>query len=144
MTGVRTGSRLLAAALLLAPGWPAAAAPPSIQGLWRTDDGKALVRIGACGERMCGRIARILDTGADVPTTDVNNPDPGRRARPLVGLRILSGYSAGKTAWEGGHAYDPKTGNSYKSRLRLNADGSLRVTGCVLFVCRSRRWTRSG
>ena len=133
---------LFAASLLLAP-LSGAAAAPSIEGLWRTDDGKALVRIAACGQRMCGTIARVLDTSPDVPRTDVNNPDRNRRNRPIVGLQILSGFTGGPTEWTGGQAYDPKSGSSYKSSLRLNADGSLRVTGCVLFVCRSKRWTRS-
>ena len=133
---------LLAAFLLLVP-LPGAAAAPSVEGLWLTDDGKALIRIAPCGQRMCGRIARVLDTGPNVPGTDVNNPDPRRRNRPIVGLQILSGFRGGPSEWTGGQAYDPKSGSSYKSSLRLNADGSLRVTGCVLFVCRSRRWTRS-
>ena len=135
--------RALSAALLaLAPLSAVAAASP-LEGLWRTDDGKALVRIAACGQRMCGTIARVLATGPDVPRTDVNNPDTSRRGRPLVGLQILSGFTGGPTEWKGGQAYDPKSGSSYKSSLRLNADGSLRVTGCVLFVCRSKRWTRA-
>ena len=132
-----------AASLLLAP-LSGAAAASSIEGLWRTDDGKAVVRVAACGQRMCGTIARVLDTSPDVPSTDVNNPDPNRRNRPLVGLQILSGFTGGPSEWTGGQAYDPKSGSSYKSSLRLNADGSLRVTGCVLFVCRSKRWTRTG
>ena len=132
-----------AAALLLAPLSAAAAAPP-IAGLWRTDDGKAVVRIAACGQQMCGTISRVLDSDPDVPKTDVNNPDPRRRGRPIVGLQILWGFTNGASEWEGGQAYDPKSGSSYKSSLRLNADGSLRVTGCVLFVCRSKRWTRAG
>ena len=93
---------------------------------------------------MCGRIARVLDTGANVPGTDVNNPNPARRGASLVGLQVLSGFRSGTAAWEGGRAYDPKSGSSYKSSLRLNADGSLRVTGCVLVICRSKRWTRFG
>jgi uncharacterized protein (DUF2147 family) len=133
---------LLTVALSLAP-LSGAAAAPSVAGLWRTDDGKAVVRIAACGQRMCGTIARVLDTSPNVPTTDVNNPDPQLRNRPLVGLQILWGFTSGSTEWEDGQAYDPKSGNSYDSSLRLNADGSLRVTGCVLFVCRSRRWTRA-
>ena len=134
---------LSAIALLLAPLSATAAASP-LEGLWRTDDGKALVRIAACGQRMCGTIARVLDTSPDVPRTDVNNPDPNRRNRPLVGTQILSGFAGGPTEWKGGRAYDPKSGSSYKSSLRLNADGSLRVTGCVLFICQSKRWTRAG
>jgi len=133
---------LLALPLMLAP-LPAAATAPSVTGLWRTDDGSALVEIAACGRQMCGRISRVLATGPDVPRTDVNNPDPHRRTQPLVGLQILSGFDAKAAAWEGGKAYDPKSGNSYNASLRLNRDGSLRVTGCVLFVCQSKRWTRS-
>jgi len=133
---------LLALLALLAP-LPGAAAAPSVEGLWLTDDGKAVIRIAPCGPRMCGRIARVLDTRPNVPKTDVNNPDPSRRNQALVGLQILWGFSGGPTEWKNGRAYDPKSGSSYKSSLRLNADGSLRVTGCVLFVCRSRRWTRS-
>jgi uncharacterized protein (DUF2147 family) len=133
---------LLVLALTLAP-VSAAAAAPSVAGSWRTDDGSAVVDIAPCGRQMCGRITRVLATGADVPRTDVNNSDPGRRDRPLVGLPILSGFSPGAKAWEGGRAYDPKSGKSYDASLRLNADGSLRVTGCVLFICRSVRWTRA-
>ena len=134
---------LLAAVLLLAP-LPGAAAAASVEGLWLTDDGKALIRIAPCGQRMCGRIARVLDTGPNVPSTDVNNPDPARRSQAILGLQVLSGFTGGPAQWTGGQAYDPKSGSRYKSSLRLNADGSLRVTGCVLFVCRSKRWTRPG
>ena len=145
MSGARSAvvRGLSIAALMLAP-LSSAAAAPSIEGLWRTDDGKAVVRIAACGQRMCGTIARVLDTDPNVPKTDVNNPDPRRRDRPIVGLQILWGFTAGQAEWEDGQAYDPKSGSSYDSSLRLNADGSLRVTGCVLFVCRSKRWTRAG
>ena len=45
--------------------------------------------------------------------------------------------------WKDGRAYDPKKGSSYNSSMRLNRDGSLRITGCVLFVCQSVRWTRT-
>lgn len=131
---------LLALPLALAP-LPAAAAP-SVEGQWRTDDGSAVVEIAPCGPQLCGRIARVLASGPDVPRTDVNNSDPARRTRPLVGLQILSGFHPGPKAWEGGRAYDPKSGRSYDASLRLNPDGSLRVTGCVLIVCQSVRWTR--
>jgi len=131
---------LFALMLALAP-FSGAAAAPAVAGQWRTEDGSAVVEIGMCGEQMCGRIVRVLASGA--PRTDVNNADPGRRTRPLVGLQILSGFRPGPRAWEHGKAYDPKSGNSYDASLRLNADGSLRVTGCVLFVCQSVRWTRT-
>lgn len=133
---------LLALGLALAP-LSAAAAAPAIEGLWRTEDGSAVVEIAACGRQMCGHVARVLAAGPNVPRTDVNNANPARRSRPLVGLPILWNFDPGPKAWEHGRAYDPKSGKSYDASLRLNADGSLRVTGCVLFICQSVRWTRS-
>jgi uncharacterized protein (DUF2147 family) len=131
----------LALPLALAPA-AAAAAPSSVQGLWLTDDHKGVVQIAPCGSHMCGRIAKVLDSGPDVPKTDVHNPDPRLRARPLVGLVTLTGFSGSGSDWSGGRAYDPKSGKSYRSNLRLNPDGSLNVSGCILFLCESRRWTR--
>ena len=133
---------LLAVSILLAP-LSAAAAAPAVAGRWLTDDGKAVVEVAACGRQMCGRIVRVLDPDPNVPTTDANNPDRARRNRPLIGLQVLSGFTPRATDWAGGRAYDPKSGKSYRSSLRLNRDGSLRITGCVLFICQSVRWTRS-
>ena len=130
------------AVLLLFAAVPAAAAAPEVEGQWLTEDGKAVVEVAPCGRQMCGKIVRVLDARPSVPKTDVNNPDRSLRTRPLVGLRVLWGFTPGATAWEGGRAYDPKNGNSYPSTLALNRDGSLKITGCVLFVCQSVRWTR--
>lgn len=120
----------------------AAVAPQGIEGQWLTDDQKGVVQIAPCGAQMCGRIVKVLDKGPSVPATDVNNPDPKRRGQPIVGLLTLSGFSRDGAMWKGGRAYDPKSGRSYRASLGLNPDGSLKVTGCVLFICEARRWTR--
>lgn len=130
---------VLALLCVAAPAW----ATPNITGNWLTDDGKGVVRIGPCGRQMCGWIARVLDRGPNVPTRDVNNPEARLRARPIVGLQTLSGFSPAADSWTGGQAYDPKSGHSYRTTLSLNADGSLNVRGCVMFICESRRWTRA-
>jgi uncharacterized protein (DUF2147 family) len=121
----------------------AASGPPNITGDWVTAVGNAIVRIGSCGTRTCGTIIRVLAHGSAVPQTDVNNPVRARRSQPLVGLKVLSGFAATTSGWANGRAYDPKTGRTYKARLALNRDGTLVVTGCVLFICKSQRWTRS-
>lgn len=117
----------------------AAAAPPPIQGDWLTADRTAIVRIGPCGAHLCGVVLRVLAKGPTVPRTDVRNPDKTLRSRPLVGLPVLTGFAKDGS---GGRAYDAKTGRSYKARLASNGDGSLTVTGCILFLCKSQRWTR--
>lgn len=120
----------------------AGAAPLSLDGDWITADRHAIVRIAPCGSDLCGTVIRVLVRGPNVPTTDVKNPDRQMRSRPLLGLRVLTGFSRDGEQWTGGRAYDPNTGGSYKARLSRNADGSLTVTGCILFLCKSQRWVR--
>lgn len=120
----------------------AAAAPQSVEGLWLNDDRKGLVQIAPCGRKLCGTIVKVLSRDPKAPKTDIHNPDPKLRGRGFVGLAVLTGFERSGTMWTGGRAYDPESGKSYRSTLQLNPDGSLRVTGCVLFICDSRRWTR--
>ena len=112
-------------------------AAPAFTGDWVTNDRTAIVRITPCGGALCGRIVRVIARGA--PTTDANNPDRALRSRPLAGLTVLSGFTPAGT---GGRAYNPRNGRSYRATLALNGDGSLRVTGCVMMICRSQTWTR--
>lgn len=117
------------------------AAPPGMAGDWRTEDGSAVVRIGDCGATLCGRITRVLNPGA--PPNDANNPNRALRSRPLVGIPVLSGFARNASGDLQGTAYDPKSGRSYRSYLSLNDNGTLRVTGCVTFICRSQTWRRA-
>ena len=113
------------------------AASSGLTGDWVTADRAAIVRIAPCGGGLCGRVFRVL---ARAPTTtDSRNPDRALRNRPLVGLTVLSGFSAAGT---GGRAYNPKNGRTYRATLTLNRDATLRVTGCVAIICRSETWTR--
>jgi uncharacterized protein (DUF2147 family) len=121
-----------------------AAVPPGVAGDWVNADRTAIIRIAPCGAQLCGAVIRVLARGPNVPSTDVHNPDPRLRSRPFVGLRVLAGFSRSGAVWAGGRAYDPKTGKSYRSRLTLNPDGTLRVTGCIAIFCRSQQWMRAG
>lgn len=132
--------RLLLPIVLMLVSSPASAAD-AVFGRWLTDDGAAIVRVVPCGDRVCGAIARVLDPKA--PPNDANNPDRRLRSRPLVGTAVLRDFIRSGVGWKGGRAYDPKTGKSYASELMVQQDGRLKVTGCILFLCRSRRWTRS-
>lgn len=118
-----------------------ACAADTVFGNWLTDDGAAVVRIGRCGQKLCGTIDRVLDPKA--PVNDINNPDPRLRSTPLVGTIVLRGFAPANGQWQGGRAYDPKAGRSYRSQLEVMKDGRLKVTGCILFLCRSRHWTRT-
>lgn len=130
-----------ALSLLLLLSSPGGGHQPTIFGHWRTSNGNAIVAIERCGSQACGRIETVLDQAA--PRTDVNNPDPALRTRPLAGTRVLSGFTPDGHNWRGGRAYDPKSGRSYAAKMTVAEDGRLALTGCILFLCKTQYWTRA-
>ena len=51
---------------------PAVAATP-IAGRYLTEDGAGVVEVARCGEKICGRLVRIIKATPGAPTADVNN-----------------------------------------------------------------------
>ncbi len=131
----------LALPFILLAGAADAATP--IAGRWITAGGKAMVRIDRCGTEICGRIERVLKATPGGATTDVNNKDKGLRARPFVGLPILTGFTDQGKDWRG-RIYNPEDGKTYKSVVTRAADGTLKVKGCVAFLCQTQTWQPAG
>ena len=131
-------ARTAAALLALSLAGAAHAAQP-ITGRWLIEDGSAVVQVGPCGGATCGRIVTVLKPRAGAPTTDANNPDAALRNRPIVGIPILSGFSDAGKDWRG-QIYDPRTGKSYKSIVTHEKDGTLKVKGCISFLCQTQVW----
>jgi uncharacterized protein (DUF2147 family) len=131
---------MLISTLLLASAAPAAAIEP-VTGRWLTDSKDGIVRIGRCGNALCGRLVETL-TPIEGPPVDRNNPDPALRDRPIIGLPVLTGFRPDGTVWAG-TAYDPKVGKSYRTTLERIAPDTLKVRGCVAIFCRSVLWTRA-
>lgn len=129
-----------AAVAALALSTSAAAASRPVQGKWLTENGKALVNIAPCGQSLCGKIVKIVKATPGRPHTDFKNPDPALRDKPVVGLNILTGFKDVGSIWKGA-IYDPESGKSYKSKLDRNPDGTLKVQGCIAFLCRTQTWT---
>lgn len=131
---------LLAGLMVLAA--PVEAAAP-IAGRWVTPEGDSIVTIGPCGRQTCGRITTFLRKPSTPNPVDRNNPDPALRGRPVLGLAVLTGFADAGEDWRG-RIYDPRSGRSYKSILSRQADGTLKVQGCVAFLCRTQVWRRAG
>ncbi|HEU5443126.1 MAG TPA: DUF2147 domain-containing protein [Steroidobacteraceae bacterium] len=109
---------ILAAALTMATVSAHARAPaqtPTVLGYWRTPSG-AVVRIAPCGRKLCAQIAEL--SLGNHPLTDMRNPDPRLRSRPLCGLRIGAGFlETDPQHASRGRLYDPKSGRTYSGQM---------------------------
>jgi uncharacterized protein (DUF2147 family) len=125
---------------------PALAADP-VEGDWMAGS-TTKVRIAPCAskpDRLCGTIVWLKNPNdrSGQPSRDVSNPDAKLRGRTLVGLPFIRDFRRVEPGrWTGGKIYDPEGGKTYDSRMRINADGSLKLEGCVLVVCRAQTWRR--
>lgn len=142
---------LAAAPLAAAPAAPVAAAD-RVVGLWLTEEQDAHVRIEKVGETYQGRIVWLKeplypadDDGgmAGRPKVDRENPDPARRAAPILGLPIVAGFRFRDGEWKDGTIYDPNNGKTYKCRMWFDG-ATLRVRGFIgiSLLGRSTSWTR--
>lgn len=141
---MRKQAGILAAALGLAAMVPTAFAAQPITGRWVTAEKDAVVAIAKCGKALCGRIEKflVMPAGGN-DQRDVNNSDPAKRTRKLIGTAILTGLVANGEAWHG-EVYDPKKGKTYKAEVRRKPDGTLEVKGCVGPFCQAQVWKRAG
>lgn len=119
---------------------PALAAAP-VTGKWLTAESDSVIEIGTCGGTVCGKVLRVLKMmpGGGVPI-DRNNPNASLRTRKVEGIMILTGFADAGSSWKG-KIYDPKSGKTYTSYLTRNANGTLKVQGCVGPFCQAFTWT---
>lgn len=101
----------------------------AVHGRWSPqppDDGT--IEIMACEQGLCAYIREA-------------EPEPGEKS--LDGYLLFKNFEyAGEHRWTGGTIYDPRSGKSYKSKLRLLDPDRLRVKGYLWFFYGSQIWTR--
>jgi uncharacterized protein (DUF2147 family) len=133
-----------AAALLIAS--PALAGDPS--GAWLTRNGDSKVAMAKCGQALCGTIVGLKQpNGTDgKPKVDSNNPDAGKRTRPIVGTMIVLNMTPSGTPdkWNG-QVYNPEDGKTYSGSITLKGANELDLQGCVAggLICKTQTWTRT-
>lgn len=145
--------RLALAAALLLSGLASASAEtgqdsgkdPS--GTWLTEDGRAKIRIDRCGAgqaQVCGKVVwlKVATTESGAPRTDLKNPDPKKRSRPVIGLPLIDGLKPDAHKFSG-EIYNVEEGKTYQVSLERESPSELSVSGCLLRVlCGSQTWTR--
>lgn len=114
--------------------------------MWKNEDAK--IEIFKDGEKLDGKIAALNEkyTKDGQKKTDIHNPDPAKRERPLIGLVVIKGTSPdGPNKWDGGTGYDPMTGNTYSVSLEYDGGNTLKVRGYlpISVIGRTEVWTRA-
>jgi uncharacterized protein (DUF2147 family) len=140
---------LLVIAALLSQAGQGVAAQDAILGSWLTEDGASKVEITATEAAdgstvFAGKVVWLEQpTRAGKPVHDANNSDASLRARPILGIEVLSGFKVGAAgAWSGGTMYSPRKGKSYPAELSLAPDGRLQIEVKAGFVSKTVYWTR--
>lgn len=125
----------------------------SILGIWKTEMDESKVEIFRCGEKFCGKIVWLKnpnytdskDGEIGTPVIDRHNSESALRKRPVLGLRIMEGFTEQSASyWGNGTCYDPKSGNTYRGKIHLAAPDRLELRGYIgipLFG-RTSVWTR--
>lgn len=140
---IRIIAILTLAAVTLAP--PAAAQPQSeAHGTWLTKNRDARVRVADCGPMLCGTIVWLsepIDRETGKPMTDKLNPDPARRSRPMIGVRIFGMQKAGNR-WTG-TIYNAEDGKTYSGSVEMIGPNRLKIEGCLGPFCDHEIWVRT-
>lgn len=135
---MRLTSVVMAVALATAFSAAAFAADPS--GTWLSESGKTKVRIAPCGgNAWCGTILWVKGPEQN----DVNNPDPAKHGKPLVGSLLISDMKPDGDAYKGA-LYDYTSGKTYTGKLKVTG-AKLALSGCVLggLLCKSESWSKA-
>lgn len=113
-----------------------------VLGTWASapsEEGRRIhVRIAHCAaphqDKMCGVITRVLDAaGKSISTA---------RAKGMIGKVMLWGMTPdGPSSWDNGKIWAPDKDKVYDAEMALQG-GKLKVSGCVLIICRSQTWSR--
>jgi uncharacterized protein (DUF2147 family) len=138
--------RAVLAALTLAAGasWATAADDPS--GTWLTQDRRARIRIERCGPggaQLCGYVVWLREavTEGGQPRADAQNPDAGKRTRPLLGHQLLLGLAPEANGRYAGQIYNSEDGKKYDVTVWTETPGQLQVRGCLIaFLCSTQSW----
>ena len=110
-------------------------------GVWRLEDDKYQVQVLSKAGTWYGKIVAL---GPGVPPKDLNNPDPARRTRDVVGTNLFWNlrWDPAARKFSGGRLYSAERGREIAAEAWLDGRNTLRVQGRVLMMTRTVTFRR--
>jgi uncharacterized protein (DUF2147 family) len=113
-----------------------AAAPPPIEGRWRSPGGNSIIAIAPCGDGLCGTVAWASAKA---------KKDASKGTDQLIGAQLLTSLQQdAKGRWRG-KLFVPDQNLRVTAKLQLVGDQQLKVSGCAAgrSLCKTSLWTRA-
>ncbi|OQP64068.1 SIGNAL peptide protein [Niastella vici] len=138
--------KILLVLLLLGMKAALAQTADAILGNWLNEEKDARIQIYKSGAAYFGKIVwlKTPNEADGTPKIDKKNSSAALRTRPIMNLVILTKFNFDDGEWTAGEIYDPKSGKTYSSNMKLKGD-KLEIRGYVgisLFG-RTTVWTRA-
>ncbi|MDP2173098.1 MAG: DUF2147 domain-containing protein [Candidatus Cloacimonadaceae bacterium] len=146
---MKTAILMIIAIAMLMPLALLAQKPDDITGVWYNGEKTSKIEVfKTTAGNYAGRIVwlKVPNDAAGIPRVDKDNPEASLRARPLMGLVVLTGLNVKANAkYDGGKIYDPKSGKTYSSKAEFDGIDNLKLRGYigVSIVGRTDTWTRT-
>lgn len=108
-----------------------AQSPDAVKGTWINEAKDVKIEIYQHTNSYAGKITwlkNMYEADGKTLRKDINNNDASLKSRTLLNLNILTGFSYDDGEWTGGSLYDPKSGKTFKSKMKL-INGNLEIRG---------------
>lgn len=117
-----------------------------ILGQWVNATGEAHIEIFKKNDKFYGKIIWLKAPKDEKgnPKTDIKNPDPDLKSKPVMGLELLRDFVYEDGKWTDGKIYDPKSGKTYSCNITDKGNGQLNIRGYIgiSLIGRSETWKR--
>lgn len=118
-----------------------------IIGVWINEEKDGRIEIYKTGNKFFGKIVGgkdLLESDGKTLQKDEKNPDKKLRSKPLLGMVILTNFIFEDDEWIDGKIYDPKSGKTYSSIMKLKGN-KLELRGYVgiSLLGRTTIWERA-
>jgi uncharacterized protein (DUF2147 family) len=106
----------------------------AVRGKWVNPSKSVVIDIEPCGHVLCGTV---------VWASEKAKHDARKGTHHLVGTKLLTGMQhSGAHVWKG-KIFVPDQNMHASAKLKPEGANHLKVSGCVMMICKSQTWTKT-